>query len=639
VTITQLENRTGRLFGREADLTRLLQRTGRPGLTAIVGPPQIGKSWLLMELAYRLDRETNPRCLVGFTRSPKGANDPLLQVVSDLYQRWLGDSTSWDQVKTVWEQQKDGLLPAFAKFVGKLSEKAAKLVPGLGELMGTAIRESLEGLVAASEDLDTGRVTVSRLEYTEAQELLSSVRGITKRRIALVMDQWEETGDLNLQRNAFRDFVREPEQWPDCHILLGARERSDAANLLHGLEAEYPGGACVYTLGEMDLTADTEQRRLVSFLRAQPQLRAIENIADQRVLKLIGGYPRVISRWTAEEVRDTVRSFEGLAQLAKDANEFRYRDLEKLLLDLDGDRRKLAARIALVPLIEDTDAWRALRPIILANLDPNALDDLKLADVLDKEAVAPRFGHPTRRDAARAFLNARRGEAVRAEAEGLILALARSITEFDKSTIDSGEALASLRDTAVQQDLGSLPLALCEAALRVLTRTPLPSPASLIEGTRQARRAPQPGLALVLAAGLHHTLIDATAQGDLAGRDALLDELRALARAYPDEAAVRGRLAWGLFITRNHANREGDLALRDALLDELRALARAYSDDAGARMRLAMGLANTRLNAKAEGDLARRDALLDELRALARAYTVGAAAGLPGSERTEIEKR
>jgi hypothetical protein len=28
----------------------------RYGLTAIVGPPQIGKSWLLMELAYRLAR-------------------------------------------------------------------------------------------------------------------------------------------------------------------------------------------------------------------------------------------------------------------------------------------------------------------------------------------------------------------------------------------------------------------------------------------------------------------------------------------------------------------------------------------------------------------------------------------------------
>jgi hypothetical protein len=129
-----------------ADLTQLLQRTQRSGLTAIVGPPQIGKSWLLMELAYYLDREVNPRCLVGFTRSPRGAIDPLLQVVSDLYQRWLADARAWEQLRAVWEQQKDGLLPVFASFVGKLSEKAAKLVPILGELGGAAIKESLQAL-------------------------------------------------------------------------------------------------------------------------------------------------------------------------------------------------------------------------------------------------------------------------------------------------------------------------------------------------------------------------------------------------------------------------------------------------------------------------------------------------------------
>jgi hypothetical protein len=232
MALTKLEDRTDRLFGRDADLKQLLQRTRRTGLTAIVGGPQIGKSWLLMELARWLDRETEPRCFVGFTRSPKGANDPLLQVVSDLYQRWLSNAGAWEQLKGVWEQQKDGLLPAFARFVGKLSVKAGKLVPILGELGGTAIKESLEGLVAASDDLRSGRLIVARLEYTQALELVSSVQSITRRRIALVMDQWEETPDLDQQRNMFRDFLREPEQWPECHILLGTREGGNAAELL-----------------------------------------------------------------------------------------------------------------------------------------------------------------------------------------------------------------------------------------------------------------------------------------------------------------------------------------------------------------------------------------------------------------------
>ena len=45
-----------------------------------------------------------------------------MQVVSDLYQRWLADAGASEQLKPAYEQQKDRLLPAFARFVGKLSE-------------------------------------------------------------------------------------------------------------------------------------------------------------------------------------------------------------------------------------------------------------------------------------------------------------------------------------------------------------------------------------------------------------------------------------------------------------------------------------------------------------------------------------
>jgi hypothetical protein len=78
-----------------------------------------------------------------------------------------------------------------------------------------------------AEGLRTGGLIVSRLEYIQAQELVRSVHDIAGRRIALVMDQWEESHDLELQRNAFHDFLREAEQWPDCHILsFGDRDRS-----------------------------------------------------------------------------------------------------------------------------------------------------------------------------------------------------------------------------------------------------------------------------------------------------------------------------------------------------------------------------------------------------------------------------
>jgi hypothetical protein len=584
-----------------------------------------------MEAAYRLDRE-NPRFLIGLTRSPKGANDPLLQVVGDLYQRWLADARAWEQLKTVWEQQKDTLLPAFARFVGKLSEKAGKIIPVVGELGGTAIRESLEGLVAATEDLRGGRLIVSRLEYSQAQELVASVQQIAGQRVTLVMDQWEETGDLDQQGNTFRDFLREPEQWPDCHILLGAREGGVAAELLRELEREFPASAYAHTLGEIDLTAETERRRLVTFLHAQPQLRALENIDDNQLLNLVGGYPGVIYRWLEGDACETVGTVDGLRRLAREANEFRYRDLEKLLLGLDGDRRKLAVRIALVPLVEDANVWQVLRRVLLADLDLSSVDDLKDNNVLDRQTEVPSFGHRTRRDAAGALLRARRRETVRAEAEGLTFSFARSVSKEiilgvkpGASVIPYAAALVGLRDEVRQQNLRPLAFALCEAAMS-LFRENLPSLDLLIEGAREARRLPEPGVGLLLAIALCNALFDVKAEDDLARLDALFDELRALARSYPDDAAVRQYLAWGTFNALLKIKAEDDLVRRDELLGELGELARGYPDDPAVREVLARGLSESTLfGVRVEDDLVHRDALLDRLRGLARSYPDDAA--------------
>jgi hypothetical protein len=86
-----------------------------------------------------------------------------------------------------------------------------------------------------------------------------------------------------------------------------------------------------------------------------------------------------------------------------------------------------------------------------------------------------------------------------------------------------------------------LPLGLCDAASTLFGER-LPSPASLLDGSKQARVSREPGLGLILAAALFTTRNDAKAENDLARRDALLEELRALARAFPEDAAAREML-------------------------------------------------------------------------------------------------
>ena len=96
---------------------------------------------------------------------------------------------------------------------------------------------------------------------------------------------------------------------------------------------------------------------------------------------------------------------------------------------------------------------------------------------------------------------------------------------------------------------------------------------------------PEPSVGLLLATALRNALIDAKTEGHLARRDALLGELRALARCHPDDAVVRERLAKGLHNMQVNTKVEDDLARPDALLDELRALTRTRPNDAAVRER------------------------------------------------------
>jgi hypothetical protein len=89
----------------------------------------------------------------------------------------------------------------------------------------------------------------------------------------------------------------------------------------------------------------------------------------------------------------------------------------------------------------------------------------------------------------------------------------------------------------------------------------------------------------LLAIGLFQTLIDTRGEDRLARRDGVLDELRALARAYPDDTFVRHQLTRSLYLIAIAPGGENGLARRRAVLYELRVLARAYPDDAFVRER------------------------------------------------------
>jgi hypothetical protein len=209
-----------RLFGRERDLEALSARVRFKGLTAVAARPQMGKSWLLTELARRLSQDHEPRHLVGFSESAGETPDLLLRTVIDLYARWLSDAGYAQQAKMVWDQQKPNLLPGVAKALGKIF---GELAGASTKPVAVAVEDAINGLIAADQSLKSGGVQLPALSYEQARDLVAAVAAISDRPIVLFLDQWEESPDVTREAKALSAFIRHLDDWPRCHVFLALR--------------------------------------------------------------------------------------------------------------------------------------------------------------------------------------------------------------------------------------------------------------------------------------------------------------------------------------------------------------------------------------------------------------------------------
>jgi hypothetical protein len=464
----------------------------------------------------------------------------------------------------------------------------------------------------------TGGVQLPTLSYEQARDFVSSVAQISRRPINLFLDQWEKSPDAALESKTLDSFLTHLDDWPLCHIFMALRADEPAHGEVEKLADVLPGTAEIYPLHDMDLGLD-EGRRLTAFVRGT--VSAAGDQSDENLLGLVDGFPGVLYRWTSDYQREHMKSLQDLESVAKAAQEYRFSELNKLLPGLDGDRRRIAIRVALQPLSDRT--WPILRKEWLGGLSEGLIDELALATILEGRDP-PGFGHAKRWEAARDwFLMHRRADA-RSELEDLISCLAGPIRIVDRTTEPYAATLRSLLPSTLELGAGDVFVAACQAAATLFGHRSA-SDEIFLRGAVEARSGALTTVAPLFAIAAFNTLNDAKAEGNLARRDALLDELRALAAAHPEDAAVCELLARGLYNTLSDAKAKGDLARRDALLDELRALAAAHTEDSAVRDPLGRSLFDTLNDAKAEHDLARRDALLDELRALAATHPADAA--------------
>jgi len=119
------QDRRGTLFGRNRDLIYLTERAELKGVTAVVGRAEMGKSWVLTEAARRLS-EGSKQYLVGFSEA-SGPTDLFRQTVSDLYSRWLTNSTWPQQAQMIWRQQEENRIGKAGTIAGSIFSSLSKL--------------------------------------------------------------------------------------------------------------------------------------------------------------------------------------------------------------------------------------------------------------------------------------------------------------------------------------------------------------------------------------------------------------------------------------------------------------------------------------------------------------------------------
>jgi hypothetical protein len=325
-----------------------------------------------------------------------------------------------------------------------------------------------------------------------------------------------------------------------------------------------------------------------------------------------------VARWTSDYYAQRVTSSE-LRALAADANAYRFKEFADLLPTLTDDERRLALRLAVLPMSANEEIWKALREVVLERLPLRHLDSLKRRRLLEIHPP-PSYGHARRSEAALKCFADQYREELREESESLIIRLGSRVRHTDSEVFPFVDALVALFPIASDLEFATVPLALCQLAFS-LAGTQSVDHQALLSAVKTARvgEAPAP-VAPLMAMGLIAAMYDDEEKKALEWHDAALDEFRQLAYAYPGEAIVRQWLVVALVGAMADAKRDAVPERRDPLLDELRQLAQIFPQDAAVRDGLANGLHIMLNDAKSEGARQRCDALLKELREIARSY-------------------
>jgi hypothetical protein len=637
-------------------------------VTILVGDSNIGKSTILEVLATRARADGH---VVGTYECPVEGPDPLLKSLDDACQQLQGDwavllgEAGRDALRTLTLHNREKLYTFLGQLGGAASD-AVQDVPYLGaaaKLLRGAIGAGREVLAGARENvLERTTIPADFLKTCEADvfsDIIAVLRTLlpAERSLVLIVDNISATarrggGHWDTLTSYIHRDIREA---TGVHILLGWRRdeaiRTHLETLRNEAEARLPGlrGAVIRDIGPTSV--DSLREGLAGNV---PWFTTLPAATQRQLGEATRGLPAVVAEWGRHKgaAPGTDELLTEASQVVDGSYSFL---LGELLVDPDLDT---LYQLALLPNPESLARFARM-----TGSEPNgqALHRWDLMRVLHRDGdQVLRFSHDIKREKAT--------EAARSlRTPDYLASLARPLVDYFLENVgfdDESDPLAPLYlsfaravgDTAGLEDPQAIAVV---AAADALYANASPEPAERLGfavlrelpwnvrfllwhvGLAGSGRSAEP-LAAILdgnqrtssrPANVARGLVNAAlTYGDAADLDAvasLLDELRAVNTAYPDDPAVREPLARSLFNAANDYANAADLGAFTRILGELRALNTAYPDDPAVRELLAQALSNAAVDLGDAADLDAVARILGELHALNTAYPDDAAVREP----------
>lgn len=455
------------LVGCQIALRQIEDRARGCGVTAVVGRPRAGKTWLLIEVARRLTAED--QFMVGYYELKGGEPSHLPFAAADLYARWLQNASFREQARQLWQHQRGALIPRVGELIGTVFDTLCSSALPLTSML---VRKVFAELSAKQSALATGGSSLQPLPYDQVLGLTQVVAKLTQKRIVLILDAWEQSPAQREEFQLLQTILRHQADWSPIHIILGVRSPDiialDGQTLAEDFTrtlCEFDASAATYQLPEIDLSETSERTRTLQIVRRTLPFTA--PIEDARIIELIGGYPGVLYHWFNRNTRSRMSNATDLAREAAAAHAVRYPDLHRLLDSLSGAEQELVAILALLPRL-NAGRWQSLRASITGSLGiPVEQLSGRLIDTgVLEDSDFPSFGHDTRHQSARRWFITQRARLFRAQSERLILAIATDASADDTGAWIRWETLAASAATQIP-NLSRQTLCLVHAACLV----------------------------------------------------------------------------------------------------------------------------------------------------------------------------